>query len=223
MPVFQLIDELIFPPPHLAERNGLLAVGGDLRPERLILAYRMGIFPWYEEGEPILWWSPDPRFVLFPEEIKISRSMRQLLKKDLFRVSWDEAFTAVVEGCRAPREGQRGTWITDEMAAAYGELHRLGLAHSVEVWMGGELVGGLYGVSLGRCFFGESMFTRVSNASKVALIHLARRLRERGYAVIDCQIYTEHLRTMGARMIPRVEFLRIIADDAVPEARRRVL
>lgn len=214
MPVFILGEAPLFPPPYLSEKNGLLAVGGDLRPQRLIVAYRMGIFPWYNEGEPILWWSPDPRFVLFPEEVKVSRSMRQILKKGLFRVTFDTDFAAVIEGCRKPRGDRVGTWIDGAMSEAFCALHALGIAHSVEVWREGELVGGLYGVALGRCFFGESMFTRESNASKVALIRLCQRLREEGFVVIDCQVYTAHLESMGARMIPRRIFLEMLARHA---------
>jgi len=220
MPVFHLRPDLIFPPPELASPEGVLAVGGDLSPERLLLAYRMGIFPWYGEEEPILWWSPDPRFVLLPAELNVSRSMRQLLKKDLFRVTFDRSFREVVEGCRRPRKDRSGTWIHEEMAEAYDELHRLGYAHSVEVWEGGEVVGGLYGVSLGRCFFGESMFTKVSNASKMALIVLARKLHALGFVLIDCQVYTDHLRSLGARMVPRSLFLRMLADGLNHETLR---
>jgi leucyl/phenylalanyl-tRNA---protein transferase len=212
MPVFRLRTDNVFPPPELATAEGVLAVGGDLSPERLLLAYRMGIFPWYGEDDPILWWSPDPRFVLLPAELNVSRSMRQLLKKDRFRVTFDRCFREVVEGCREPRKDRSGTWIHVEMAEAYCALHRLGYAHSVEVWEGGEIVGGLYGVSLGRCFFGESMFTKVNNASKVALIVLARRLHALKFVLIDCQVYTDHLRTLGARMVPRSLFLRMLAE-----------
>ena len=210
MPVFRLSRRLIFPPVEMSEKNGLLAVGGDLSPERLILAYKQGIFPWYAEGEPILWWSPDPRFVLFPEKLKVTRSMGQTLKKNLFTVTCDRNFRDVMEGCREPRKDKGGSWITDEMIHAYSRLHKMGLAHSVEVWMKAELVGGLYGVSLGKCFFGESMFTRVSNASKAALIVLTRTLQNLGFVLIDCQVYTDHLRTLGAEMISRPLFLDIL-------------
>ena len=212
MPVFQLTDELLFPPVELASRSGLLAVGGDLSPDRLVLAYREGVFPWFSEDEPILWWSPDPRFVLLPEELRISRSMRKMLKRDIFRVTYDRAFREVIEGCRQPRRGQRGTWITEEMAGAYICLHNLGLAHSVEVWFNGTLAGGIYGISLGSCFFGESMFTKVNNASKTALIHLVAFLRNRNFALIDCQVYTRHLQSLGARMISRTLFLDILSE-----------
>jgi len=212
MPVFQLTDELLFPPVELASRSGLLAVGGDLSPDRLVLAYREGIFPWFSEDEPILWWSPDPRFVLFPEELRISRSMKKVLRRGTFRLTCDRAFHEVIEGCRQPRRGQRGTWITEEMVGAYRRLHDLGLAHSVETWFAGALVGGIYGVSLGSCFFAESMFTKVSNASKAALIHLVDFLRSRNFALIDCQVYTRHVQSLGARMIPRTLFLEIISE-----------
>ena len=217
MPIFRLIDEPIFPSPELASPEGILAVGGDLSPERLLMAYRMGIFPWYSEGEPILWWSPDPRFVLFPHELKVSRSMRQVLKKDLFRITMDRNFRDVMAGCRAPRRDQEGTWIDTDMSAAYGDLHDRGYAHSVEVWANDQLVGGLYGISLGRCFFGESMFTRVSNASKAALIALTQKLHALGFVMIDCQVFTEHLQSLGARMIPRTNFLMMLEDAMTAE------
>jgi leucyl/phenylalanyl-tRNA---protein transferase len=211
MPVFRLRPDLIFPSPELASAEGVLAVGGDLSPERLLLAYRLGIFPWYGEDEPILWWSPDPRFVLLPPELNVSRSTRQLLKKGLFQITFDRRFREVIESCRKPRKDRNGTWIHKEMMEAYCELHHRGFAHSVEVWRDEELAGGLYGVSLGKCFFGESMFSKVSNASKIALIALTRRLESLGFILIDCQIYTEHLRGLGARMIPRSLFLRMLA------------
>lgn len=213
MPVFRLTNDLLFPPPELASPEGLLAVGGDLSPERLLLAYRMGIFPWYSHDEPILWWSPDPRFVLLPHELKVSRSMRQLLKKNLFHLTFDRDFRAVMTACRAPRKDQEGgSWIHDDMIDAYSALHTQGLAHSVEVWMDGALVGGLYGVSLGKSFFGESMFSQVSNASKAALIFLTHTLQSLDFLFIDCQVHTEHLRSMGARMIPRTLFLAMLSD-----------
>jgi leucyl/phenylalanyl-tRNA--protein transferase len=211
MPLYQLPEAILFPPVEKALPSGLLAVGGDLSAERLLAAYRMGIFPWYSEGEPILWWSPNPRFVLFPGELRISRSMRQFLRKGVLRISFDEAFPAVVAACRKPRPGQEGTWITPEMQAAYGRLHELGYAHSVEAWQGRTLVGGLYGVSLGRAFFGESMFSTLSNASKAALITLVTRLGEWGFDLIDCQVETPHLASLGARPLPRREFGRRLA------------
>ena len=218
MPVFRLTTDPLFPPPDLASPEGILAVGGDLNPERLLLAYRMGIFPWYSTGEPILWWSPDPRFILLPHDLKVSRSMRQLLKKNLFHITFDRDFRAVMEGCRAPRKDRdSGTWIHEDIVNAYSILHARGLAHSVEVWMDGALVGGLYGVSLGKCFFGESMFTRVSNASKAALISLTQTLQALGFLFIDCQVYTEHLQSMGARMIPRSLFLKMLAKSLQEE------
>ncbi len=208
MPVYRLPDQPLFPPVEQSVKGGLLAVGGDLSPERLLAAYREGIFPWYCEGEPLLWWSPDPRFVLFPKELRISRSMRQLLKKGFFRITFDKAFREVISACRrSPRAGQEGTWITPEMEAAYAALHDLGYGHSVEVWQEGELAGGLYGVSLGRTFFGESMFSKRANASKAALISLVICLRRLRFDLIDCQVETPHLGSLGARAIPRREFM----------------
>jgi len=177
MPVYRLPEAIAFPAVELTAENGLLAVGGDLSPERLLAAYREGIFPWYGDGEPILWWSPDPRFVLFPDELRVSRSMRQFLKNGFIRITFDQAFREVIAACRRPRPDQDGTWITTEMRKAYAVLHDLGFAHSVEVWQQKELVGGLYGVSLGRAFFGESMFSAIPNASKAALITLIPHLK----------------------------------------------
>jgi leucyl/phenylalanyl-tRNA--protein transferase len=211
MPVFLLTDELIFPPPHLARNDGLLAVGGDLSVDRLLLAYREGIFPWFIRRDPILWWSPDPRLVLFPEEIKVSKSLEKTVRQCVFHVTIDTVFHQVVTECARVRlQKKEGTWITREMIGAYGELHNLGYAHSVEVWLKGQLAGGLYGVSLGKCFFGESMFTRVSNASKVALVTLVDYLREKSFDMIDCQITTEHLKRFGAREVPRDLFLTLL-------------
>ena len=205
--MFALDNELIFPPVHLAEPDGLLAVGGDLSVERLLLAYRSGIFPWYE-GEHILWWCPDPRFVLFPHELKVSKSMMQLLKRQAFTFTVNRAFAAVISNCKQiPRRGQDGTWITEDVRRAYIRLHEAGYAHSAEVWQGDELVGGLYGVRLGKVLFGESMFSKVSNASKYAFISYVQQLVTEGVELIDCQVYTEHLESLGARMIPRPEFL----------------
>ena len=186
--------------------NGLLAVGGDLSPRRLLEAYRLGIFPWFNEDDPILWWSPDPRMVLFTGELKISRSLRKALKNTDYEIRTDSAFHQVINACAAPRNGHPGTWIHEDMLLAYNTLHEMGLAHSVEVWMNGELMGGLYGVSLGRMFFGESMFSRVSNASKIALVHLVRQLEHWGFSMIDCQMKTAHLASLGAREISRNEF-----------------
>ncbi len=199
-----------FPPVEQALRdpNGLLAMGGDLHPQTLLEAYRQGIFPWYEAGQPILWWSPDPRLVLYPERLKVSRSLRKVLRAGRFEIRFDTAFDAVIEGCAAPRPGQSGTWITEEMKAAYRRLHRLGHAHSAEAWQDGELAGGLYGVALGGVFFGESMFTRVSDASKAAFTTLVRHLQNWGYTLIDCQVTTDHLLRLGAEEVPRRRFQR---------------
>ncbi|MDD5176620.1 MAG: leucyl/phenylalanyl-tRNA--protein transferase [Sterolibacterium sp.] len=202
-----------FPPVDsaLAEPNGLLAAGGDLGVERLLAAYRCGIFPWYSPGEPLLWWSPDPRMVLFPNELKISRSLARTLRRAGYTICLDSAFDLVMAACAAPRKGNPGTWISPEMQTAYLRLHELGYGHSVETWVGeGDrkvLIGGLYGVAIGRVFYGESMFARVSDASKIALAHLCRWLEKRGFAVIDCQMNTAHLVSLGAREIPRHEFL----------------
>ena len=213
MPVFSLSNKLAFPPPHMATQEGLLAVGGDLSPERLILAYKNGIFPWYNPGEPILWWSPDPRLVLFPGELHISRSLQRLLRKNRFQVTFNTRFREVIAACaRAKRPTGEGTWITSEMENAYIRLNDLGYAHSVEAWRDGRLVGGLYGVALGRFFFGESMFTKVSNASKVAFVTLVKRLEALEFKLIDCQVYTRHLVSLGAREIPRKEFLKRIQE-----------
>ena len=202
-----------FPPldAALVEPNGLLAAGGDLSPGRLIDAYRRGIYPWYSEGQPILWWSPNPRMVLFTGEFRMSRSLGKRLKRGDFDVRIDTAFDRVIEACaNAPREGQEGTWITPEMIASYRRLHRLGYAHSVEAWREGTLAGGLYGIALGRVYFGESMFARVSDASKVCLAKLVALLQQQGVELIDCQQETEHLASMGARPIPRREFARLL-------------
>jgi leucyl/phenylalanyl-tRNA--protein transferase len=208
MPIYRLPKEHIFPDPNDAEPYGLLAVGGDLDPKRIIFAYQSGLFPWFSEGEPIQWWSPNPRFVLFPEKLKIAKSMRPILRKQTFDVSFDKDFRNVIRNCqKMPREGQDGTWITNEMETAYIELHRMGFAHSVEVWQNNELVGGLYGQILGTCFFGESMFAKVSNASKVGFITLVKNLAHHGIEMIDCQVHTPFLESLGAEMIPREEFL----------------
>jgi leucyl/phenylalanyl-tRNA--protein transferase len=208
MPVYQLSEELGFPSPHLAAKQGLLAVGGDLTPTRLLLAYRLGIFPWYSEGEPILWWSPDPRLVLFPDELNVSRSLNKIINKCTFDVTVDRAFERVIKDCARVRlENYEGTWIVDDMVKAYCRLHEAGFAHSVEAWAGDRLAGGLYGVSLGKCFFGESMFTRISNASKVAFVTLVQHLKILDFAMIDCQITTGHLTRFGAREISRTRYL----------------
>jgi len=204
--VFALEKELYFPPVDFAEPDGLLAVGGDLSPERLLHAYRQGIFPWYE-GHYILWWCPDPRFVLFPSEVKISKSMKALLKKNAFDFTINQAFNDVINQCKqTKRRGQSGTWITDEVELAYTRMHDLGYALSAEAWKDGELVGGVYGMKLGKVFFGESMFSKLSNASKYAFTKLVENLKQDGVEMIDCQVYTEHLESLGARMISRKEF-----------------
>lgn len=213
MPVYRLPEAIAFPAVGCAVESGLLAVGGDLSPERVLAAYREGIFPWYGDGEPILWWSPDPRFVLFPDELRISRSMRQFLKKGSVRITFDQAFREVISACRGPRPGQDGTWITAEMQQAYSRLHDLGFAHSVEVWREDRLVGGLYGVSLGHAFFGESMFSLAPNASKAALITLVLHLQKKGFNLIDCQVETAHLGGLGARPIPRNDFCTLLKQS----------
>ncbi|MCZ2460120.1 MAG: leucyl/phenylalanyl-tRNA--protein transferase [Chitinophagales bacterium] len=213
MALWVLDKELAFPPVSSSQPDGLLAIGGDLSPERLLLAYRKGIFPWYE-GDYILWWCPNPRFVLFPAELKINRSSRQLLKKNemmsrdkKWEFTINKAFKKVIRNCKKTyRPGQSGTWITDEMELAYTRMHELGYACSAETWQGGKLVGGLYGIKLGKVFFGESMFSRISNASRYALINYTRLLSSEGIELIDCQVYTEYLESFGARMIPRNEF-----------------
>lgn len=204
-----------FPPVTKALRspNGLLCAGADLSPERLIDAYSKGIFPWFSQGEPILWWSPDPRMVLFPDELKVSRSLRRSVARGGFETRFDTAFAQVIAACAAPRGGQPGTWIGPAMVAAYTRLHELGFAHSVESWRAGALAGGLYGILLGRVYFGESMFSRETDASKVALVKLVDRLRSLGVRVIDCQQATPHLASMGAREIPRREFARLLAES----------
>jgi leucyl/phenylalanyl-tRNA--protein transferase len=204
-----------FPPVNKALKapNGLLCAGGDLSPERIVDAYSHGIFPWFSDGDPILWWSPDPRMVLFPGELKVSRSLRKAVARGEYETRVDSAFRDVMEACAEPREGQGGTWIVPEMVDAYTRLHERGLAHSVESWSDGELVGGLYGVSLGKVFFGESMFTRAPDASKVALVHLVDRLREAGFRVIDCQQATSHLASLGAREISRGEFAQLVQES----------
>jgi leucyl/phenylalanyl-tRNA---protein transferase len=203
-----------FPPVHraLREPNGLLAAGGELSVERLLEAYRRGIFPWYSDGQPVLWWSPDPRMILVPAEIAISRSLRKRVRRRDCEIRTDTRFGEVMRACAEPREGQAGTWITDEMVAAYAALHREGYAHSVETWVGGELVGGLYGVSIGRMFFGESMFARASDASKIALAHLARQTERWHFGLIDCQMSTPHLESLGAREVARKDFMRALSE-----------
>jgi leucyl/phenylalanyl-tRNA---protein transferase len=212
MTVFRLTEKLIFPPASYADPDGLLAVGGDLSPERLLLAYRQGIFPWYSTNTAILWWSPDPRLVLFPSELKVSKSLHRVLRKGVFKVTIDQAFPEVIQRCAAARRRDgEGTWIVPEMVAAYYLLHRLGTAHSVETWHEGELVGGLYGVAMGQVFFGESMFSERTDASKVALVNLVQLIRRWDFELIDCQVTTAHLKRLGAREISRREFLERLA------------
>jgi leucyl/phenylalanyl-tRNA--protein transferase len=211
MPVFLLSDEITFPPPHLAEKDGLLAVGGDLSEKRILKAYAMGIFPWYTEGSPILWWSPDPRLVLFPDELKVSRSLRQCIKKEQFTITINTAFEQVIRSCaEIRRKEQSGTWITRKMKDAYTGLHHAGYALSVEAWDGDDLAGGLYGIILGKVFFGESMFATKSNASKTAFVTFVEQLRQKGFRIIDCQMKTEHLLSLGAREISRAAYLKIL-------------
>lgn len=208
------------PPPENVHASGIVAVGGDLRPRRLLRAYAQGIFPWYSEGEEILWHSPDPRFVLLPHELHVGRSLRKTIAGGEYEVRYDTAFREVIDRCsEVPRPGQSGTWITEEMKDAYEELHRLGFAHSIESWREGALVGGLYGVSLGSAFFGESMFAAAPDASKVAFVHLVERVRGWGFTLIDCQVETEHLARFGATNWPRVQFL--AALDAALDAPTR--
>ncbi|MDH5485295.1 MAG: leucyl/phenylalanyl-tRNA--protein transferase [Gammaproteobacteria bacterium] len=196
----------------LTDPNGLLAAGGDLSAERLLNAYSHGIFPWFNPEEPILWWSPDPRFVLFPEKLKISRSLRKTLNKNSFECRMDSQFAAVINACSMTRPDQQGTWISDEMKQAYIQLHQLGYAHSVESWYEGELVGGLYGVAVGQVFCGESMFSLKTDASKIALVHLCDYLQQRGFKLIDSQVYTSHLESLGAEMISRDDYLEILSE-----------
>jgi leucyl/phenylalanyl-tRNA---protein transferase len=212
MPVFRLNARLAFPPPELADESGLLAVGGDLKPERLLLAYSLGIFPWYSDGLPILWYSPDPRLVLESRDLVVSRTLKKTLRRGRYRVTLDTAFDRVIRACAdAPRPGQHGTWITEDMLRAYRRLHELGFAHSAEAWLDGELAGGLYGVSLGAGFFGESMFARADDASKVAFVLLVEQLGRWGIDLIDCQVHTEHLARFGAVVWPRERFLARLA------------
>lgn len=212
MTVYRLSKQLAFPPPDHAEESGLLAVGGDLKPERLLLAYSRGIFPWYHEGIPILWYSPDPRTVLESSGLVVSRSLRKAIRRAPYRVTLDTAFGEVIRACaKVPRPGQDGTWITRDMVRAYDRLHELGYAHSVEAWRDEELVGGLYGVSLGSAFFGESMFARADDASKIAFVALVEQLERWGIGLIDCQVHTEHLERFGAAEWPRGRFLAALA------------
>ncbi|MEI6302574.1 MAG: leucyl/phenylalanyl-tRNA--protein transferase [Betaproteobacteria bacterium] len=209
-----LTDDAPFPPVEsaLKDPNGLLAAGGELTTERLLAAYRRGIFPWYSAGQPVLWWSPDPRMVLFPPELKVSRSLARVVRNGNHEIRLDHDFAAVMQACAEPRRGQDGTWISAQMCAAYLRLHQLGYAHSVETWMDGELAGGLYGVAIGGMFYGESMFMRRRDASKIAMVHLVHQLEARGIKMIDCQMHTGHLASLGAREIPRTEFSQRLAE-----------
>ncbi|MCC6696592.1 MAG: leucyl/phenylalanyl-tRNA--protein transferase [Candidatus Hydrogenedentes bacterium] len=221
MPLFRLSEDLIFPPPHLALDDGLLAIGGDLSVDRLLLAYRMGIFPWYTENDPILWWSPDPRMVMTPTQLHVSRRLEREIKAGTFTVTMDTAFADVIRACAEVRGPQRnGTWIVPEMERAYIALHVAGYAHSVECWKDGALAGGLYGVSQGACFFGESMFSKESNASKVAFTSLVRQLGAWAFRLVDCQMHTPHLERLGAREVSRARFLRMLQDGLAAETRR---
>jgi len=206
-----LTKELVFPPVSKASEDGFLAIGGDLSPERLVLAYTNGIFPWFEDGDPILWWSPNPRMVLFFEDLVVSKSMRNILNRNTFKVTFNQDFRGVISNCqKIKREGQDGTWITNEMIEAYCRLNEMGIAKSVEVWQNGELVGGLYGVDLETIFCGESMFSKVANASKVAFIQLSRHLKANNYKLLDCQIYNPHLESLGCSEIARDQFIEIL-------------
>jgi len=214
MPVFELSKEIIFPPSNLAREDGLLAIGGDLTTDRLHHAYKQGIFPWYNLGQPVLWWSPNPRFVLFPESLKVSKSMKSVIRNKGFEVTFNKNFEQVLNNCqKLQRKGQEGTWITPELKSALIEFNFEGWAHSVEVWQNNELVGGLYGIAMGNCFFGESMFTKVSNASKVGFITLIKKLKILKFKLIDCQVYTQHLESLGAANIPRKEFIQILKNE----------
>ncbi|MEO7306790.1 MAG: leucyl/phenylalanyl-tRNA--protein transferase [Ferruginibacter sp.] len=212
--MFLLSSALFFPPLNMADEDGLLAIGGDLGTERLLLAYRSGIFPWYNEDDPICWWSPDPRFVLYPAELKISSSMRTVLQNGKFRFTLNRAFAQVIQNCKTvSRNGQDGTWISPAMQKAYIRLHELGYAHSAETWLDGELVGGLYGIRMGSIFFGESMFSLKTNASKFAFIKYVQQLQKENVQLIDCQLYTNHLESLGARMISRKLFIEILTAN----------
>lgn len=214
MPVYQLGEELWFPTEEDYEEHGVVAIEGDLSIDRVLLAYSMGIFPWYNEDEPILWWCPAKRMVLKPSEVKVSKSTRNLLNRNLFTIKYDTAFEEVINACqKIPRPGQEGTWLNDEMKQVYIQLHKMGIAHSVECWQNDKLVGGLYGLTIGKIFCGESMFSRVSNASKIAFIHLARKLEKEEFLLIDCQVYNDYLASLGAYEIPRKEFLEIVRGN----------
>jgi leucyl/phenylalanyl-tRNA--protein transferase len=213
MPIPYLTEELWFPPADQTTGDGIVAIGGDLSPNRLLLAYQKGIFPWYNEDEPPIWWCPDPRFVLFPNELRVSKSMKQLFRKEAFHVTYNKAFEEVIHNCGATREDFEGTWISNDIKEAYNTLHRMGYAISAEAWLDNQLVGGLYGIKLGTVFFGESMFSTVSNASKYAFISLTEKLQQEGLTMIDCQIYTEHLESLGGRDMNRSDFLRHMEEQ----------
>jgi len=221
MPIYMLTDELRFPPPEGASAEGIVAVGGDFRPERLLLGYAQGIFPWPSEGLPLLWFSPDPRFVLEPARVHVPRSLRKRLRKDTYEIRFDSAFSQTIRACAATRRpGQRGTWIIDDLVEGYEALHALGFAHSIEAWEGGKLVGGLYGVGLGRMFFGESMFAHRPDASKCAFAMLMAQLVAWDFALVDCQVHTEHLERFGAEEWPRERFLKTLRASIGAETRR---
>ena len=212
MPIYQLTDEIMFPNPELAEENGLLAIGGDLRWERLVLAYCNGIFPWYSDDEPILWWCTKPRFIIKPNEVRISKSMKRVFNRGEFKVTFNNDFEGVISNCKALREKGEGTWITDDMKEAYINLFNKGFALSVEVYKESKLVGGLYGVKIGRCFFGESMFSIETNASKVALISICKKLERENYLFLDCQMHTNHLESMGGKFVSWGEFKSMLQE-----------
>jgi leucyl/phenylalanyl-tRNA--protein transferase len=212
--MYYLSQELFFPAVSTTHSSGIIALGGDLSPERLKLAYKSGIFPWFEDGEPITWWSPNPRMVLFLDELVVTKSMRTIIKRKLFTITFNQNFRAVIANCQqVKREGQNGTWITNDMIEAYCKLNEMGIAKSIEVWQNEDLVGGLYGIDLGHVFCGESMFSKVSNASKVAFISLVKQLEEQKYALLDCQVYNDHLESLGCREIPREEFMLVLNRD----------
>ena len=212
--MYYLSPALFFPPVSEANKDGILAIGGDLTPARLQLAYKSGIFPWFEDGEPIIWWSPNPRMVLFLDELIVSKSMRNILNRNIFRITFNQNFRDVISNCQnIKREGQNGTWITNDMIEAYCELHQLGIAKSIEVWQNDILVGGLYGIDLGHVFCGESMFSKVSNASKVAFIALVNHLKKENYKLLDCQVYNPHLESLGCREINRIDFMEILNSN----------
>jgi leucyl/phenylalanyl-tRNA--protein transferase len=214
--MYFLSEELFFPPVSEAYPDGIVAIGGDLSVERLQLAYKSGIFPWFEEGEPIYWWSPNPRMVLFLDELVVSKSMRNILNRNIFRLTFNKNFKEVISNCqKITRDGQNGTWITNDMMNAYCKLNEMGIAKSVEVWQNDEIVGGLYGIDLGHIFCGESMFSKVSNASKVAFIALANQLKKDNYKLLDCQVHNEHLESLGCREIPREAFMRLLKNTEI--------